>query len=83
MARQRAIRIGPTDTVMRCSAELGRVYKQVARKEITDGHAKTKASILVNIREGLIASDLEQRVRVLERPALNSEAKIWKPQVVK
>ncbi|HMR33971.1 MAG TPA: hypothetical protein PKA09_23645 [Geminicoccus sp.] len=48
-------------------AELGRLYREARRGEVTVGDASKLATILAILRSALEAGDLEARVAELER----------------
>ena len=60
-------RIGKLDTVGAIIGELGKVYKDLHRDRIDSLKAVRMASILSALRMTLEASDLENRIRELEK----------------
>lgn len=64
--RKRAQRVGRLHTVGHIVSEMGKLYRQARRGEITSTDAARLASILALMRQGLEASELERRLAVLE-----------------
>src|SRR3954466_13150863 len=63
---KRAQRVGRLHTVGHIVSEMGKLYRQARRGEITSSDAARLASILALMRQGLEASDLERRLNDLE-----------------
>ncbi len=64
--KERAVRIGPLDTVGHVVTELGKVYRLARRGEMDINQAKGFAYVLREIRCGLEAKDVERRLEELE-----------------
>jgi hypothetical protein len=66
MTIKRRARVGRIHTVGGVSSEMGRIYRLARWGELAPDVAKTLVTILVCIRDGLVAADVEKRMAQLE-----------------
>ena len=66
MSEQKKVRIGRLDSVGGVVTELGRVYREMRRKELDTLEGSRLVAALREIRCALEASDIEQRIEALE-----------------
>ncbi len=66
MTSNRKPRVGPLDTAQAVRRELGRVYRLARYGEIETDQLRAFTYCLRELRECLVASDLEARLTVLE-----------------
>ena len=59
-------RVGRLHTVGHIVSEMGKLYRQARKGEISSADASRLASILALMRQGLEASELERRLVILE-----------------
>ena len=66
MPEKRKTRIGPLDSVAAVRRELGRVYRKARNGDIDTADLRAFVYCLRELRESLVASDLEARIESLE-----------------
>jgi hypothetical protein len=75
MKPNRKPRVGPLDTVAAIRRELGRIYKAWRYSELDDGQLRAGTYCLKELRECLVATELEARIEALEagtKPRINA-----------
>jgi hypothetical protein len=67
MTENKKPRIGPLDSIKGVRAELGRLYRAWRYAEIENDQIRAGVYCLKEMREALVATDLEGRIEMLER----------------
>jgi hypothetical protein len=75
MILNRKPRIGPLDTVLAVRRELGRLYRSWRYAEIENDQIRAGVYCLKEMREVLVASDIEARIEILETAMKPRKAK--------
>lgn len=76
MTAKRKVRIGRLTSVGRVAIELGRLYRQARRGDVTTQDAARLATILAAMRQCLEASELERRIDEMEAALTNNPTKV-------